>query len=141
MDVKKPSAKADPVDRAVSAINRAITRLIELLGHQDDLVSVKAHCALRNLDPPPIGALADSLFTARDPKLRARAAGVLGAAADADKFRVLMILGQAYKAEVDMGVRLAIADAMLNMKTYFQELQEAAATRPDSPSAAVPAPG
>ncbi len=138
MDVKESSAKADPVDRAVVGVNRAITRLIELLAHKDDLVSVKAHCALRDLDPPPIGALAETLLTARDPKLRARTAGVLGASADADKMRVMAILGQAFKTEGEMAVRLAVMDAMLSMKTYFEELEEAAAARPDSPSAIVP---
>jgi hypothetical protein len=138
MGVKESSAKADPVGRAVAEVKRAITRLIELLGHKDDLVSVKAHCALRDLDPPPIGALAEALLTARAPKLRAGAAGVLGAAADSDKMRVLMILGHAYKAEADMAVRMAVVDAMLSMKTYFQELEEAVAARPDSASSAVP---
>ena len=78
MDVKESSAKADPVDRAVAEINRATDRLIDLLGQQDDLVSAKAHSALRDLDPPPIGALAESLFTARDPKLRAGRPGCWG---------------------------------------------------------------
>src|SRR4051812_37701447 len=114
MDVKPSSAKADPVGRAVVEVKRATARLIKLLASRDDQISIKARCALRDLDPPPIGALANSLFTARDPRLRAGAAGVLGAVADADKLRVVMILGYAYKAEGDMTVRKAIIDAMLS---------------------------
>lgn len=58
---------------------------------------------------------------------------MLGAAADADKVRVLVTLGHAYKAEGDMAVRMAIADAMLSMKTFFEEVAEAAARRVERP--------
>ena len=141
MDVKKSSAKADPVDQAVAEIKRGTDRLIRLLASEDLAIGARADAALRALDPPPIGPLAEALFTARDPKVRAGAAAVLGSAADADKLRVLVILGHAFKAEADMAVRLAIVDAMLGMKTFFEELQEAAAAGPGGPSAAVPGPG
>lgn len=128
--------KGDPVAKAVADVKRGVDRLIKLLGSKDDVVSVKAHSALCGLDLPPIGALADALFKSRDPRVRAGAAGVLGAAADADKVRVLIILGHAFRSETDMAVRVAVINAMLGMKTYFEEMAEVGAARREGPATA-----
>lgn len=122
MDVKKP---ANSVDRAVADIRRATTRLIKLLADRDESVGQRAASALVLIDPPPIWALTDVLIQANDKALRLKVVAVLGRIAEAEQVRVLCALGSAYMAVKDTDVRLAMIDAMLRMKTIYEQAAQA----------------
>jgi hypothetical protein len=134
MDVKQP---ANPVDRAFADIRRATNRLIKLLADKDESVGQRAATALAVIDPPPIWALTDVLIQSNDKALRLKVVAVLGRIAEAEQIRVLCALGSAYLAVKDPDVRLAMIDAMLAMKSIYEQAAQAAppgpAARSDGP--------
>ena len=121
MDVKKSSAKADPVDRAVAAIRTAQDWLVGLLGSKDDTVSRKAAAALQAQDPLPIWPLTEALLGARVAGIRLRLIGVLAAIGPAEPLRVVAALGEAVKAEKDMAIKQAALSAMVEVGMGLQQ--------------------
>jgi len=128
MDAK---GRANPVDRAVADIRRATNRLIKLLASKDEAVGLRAAAALAMVDPPPIWALTDVLIQSGDKGLRLKVVAALGRMAEAEQVRVLCALGTAFMAVKDPDVRMAMIDAMLKMKTVFEQASQA---RPPGPA-------
>jgi hypothetical protein len=116
---------ANPVDRAVADIRRATNRLIKLLAHKDELVVQRAAAALALMDPPPIWALTEVLIQSGDKGLRLKVVAVLGRIAEVEQVRVLCALGTAYMVVKDPDLRMAMIDAMLKMKTVFEQASPA----------------
>jgi HEAT repeat protein len=112
-------AEAGPVQvrRAVEALKRATSALINLLKHPDEAVRSGAAAALKGLDAPPTLALGEALLGSRDTDLRLRIIKVLVALAAVDRVRVLCVLSQAFKERRDLEVKRAVATALLVLVT------------------------
>ena len=110
-------AEAGPVQvrRAVEALKRATSALINLLKHPDEAVRSGAAAALKGLDAPPTLALGEALLGSRDTDLRLRIIKVLVALAAVDRVRVLCVLSQAFKERRDLEVKRAAATALLDL--------------------------
>jgi hypothetical protein len=79
-----PSRSGHEVDRAVEALKRATSALINLLKHPDEAVRLEASAALKGLDPPPTWSLGEALLGSRDTDFRLRIIKVLVALAAVD---------------------------------------------------------
>jgi HEAT repeats len=112
-------AKVEPaqVRRAVEALKRATSALINLLKSPDEAVRAGAAAALKGLDPPPTWALGEALLGSRDTTFRLRIIKVLVALAAVDMIRVVYILCEAFKERRDAEVKRAAATALLVLAT------------------------
>jgi hypothetical protein len=108
-------AEAGPVQvrRAVDALKRATSALINLLKSPDEVVRAGAADALKGLDAPPTLALGEALLGSRDTDLRLRIVKILVGLAAVDRVRVLCVLSQAFKERRDLEVKRAVATALL----------------------------
>jgi hypothetical protein len=101
------------VRRAVEALKRATSALINLLKSPDEAVRAGAAAALKELPAPPTLALGEALLGRRDTDFRLRIIKVLVALAAVDRVRVLCVLSEAFKERRDLEVKRAVATALL----------------------------
>jgi HEAT repeat protein len=105
------------VRRAVEALKRATSALINLLKSPDEAVRAGAVAALKELPAPPTLALGEALLTSRDTDFRLRIIKVLVALAAVDQVRVVSVLCQAFTERRDLEVKRAVATALLVLVT------------------------
>jgi HEAT repeat protein len=101
------------VRRAVEALKRATSALINLLKSPDEAVRSGAAAALKELPAPPTLALGEALLGSRDTDFRLRIIKVLVALAAVDRVRILCVLSEAFKERRDLEVKRAVATALL----------------------------
>jgi hypothetical protein len=108
-------AEAGPVQvrRAVEALKRATSALINLLKSPDEAVRSGAAAALKGLDPPPTLALGEALLGSQDRAFRLRIVKIMVGLAAVDQVRVLCVLSQAFKERRDLEVKRAVAVALM----------------------------
>ena len=110
-------AEARPVQvrRAVVALKRATSALINLLKSPDEAVRAGAADALRGLDPPPVWDLIEVLIKARDTRFRVEIIRVLGGLGAGYRIHVTLALAQLWQGG-DPAIRQAIVEAALSMR-------------------------
>jgi len=109
-------AKIGPeqVERAVAGINRATTKLINLLKSPDEEVRAGTSAALLALDPPPVLAMITSLFKARDTNFKIEIIKILSGLGEEFRTPVVLATSQLWQG-CDPAVGRAIVDAVLVM--------------------------
>jgi HEAT repeat protein len=109
-------AEAGPVQvrRAVEALKRATSALINLLKSPDEAVRSAAADALRGLDPPPVWDLIAALIRARDTGFRVEIIRVLGGLGEGYRAHATVALAQIWQGG-DPAIRQAIVEAILGM--------------------------
>ena len=110
-------AEARPVQvrRAVVALKRATSALINLLKSPDEAVRAGAADALRGLDPPPVWDLIEVLIKARDTRFRVEIIRVLGGLGEGYRIHVTLALAQLWQGG-DPAIRQAIVEAALSTR-------------------------
>ena len=101
------------VRRAVDALKRATSALINLLKSPDEAVRAGAAAALKELPAPPTLALGEALLGSRDKDFQLRIIKILVGLAGVDQVRVLCVLCEAFKQRRDPEIKRAAAVALL----------------------------
>ena len=109
-------AEARPVQvrRAVEALKRATSALINLLKSPDEAVRAGAADALRGLDPPPVWDLIGALIKARDTRFRVEIIRILGGLGEGYRAHATVALAQLWQSG-DPAIRQAIVEAVLGV--------------------------
>jgi hypothetical protein len=109
-------AEAGPVQvrRAVEALKRATSALINLMKSPDAAVRAGAADALRGLDPPPVRDLIGALIKARDAGFRVEIIRVLSGLGEGYRAHATVALAQLWQGG-DPAIRQAIVEAVLSM--------------------------
>jgi hypothetical protein len=108
--------EAGPVQvrRAVEALKRATSTLVNLMKSPDAAVRAGAADALRGLDPPPVRDLIGALIKARDTGFRVEIIRVLSGLGEGYRAHATVVLVQLWQ-DGDPAIRQAIVEAVLRM--------------------------